>query len=404
MENKDINICVVGCGPAGKSCAVELARYGFSVDVYEKNKVGGTCLNYGCTYINGLREMGDIINNLKLLKNDDSIKLNDIISFEDLQKRVSEIQNKIRSVLEREVNNAGVNLIYKEFNEDIKKDYDYIVYSNGKVYNNSYEGIYCLIHKDIVNLKELPEKILIIGGGTVAAEYASLFSNFGSEVVVYVRSKFLKMIKDGDIRNYIEKISNFKVINDKDKLKELLNDETYTKILAIGGKGRYNTDDYLRVIEYNEVVKNTFACGDCAIGKGGTTPISRMEGRVVAKNIYNLVNGKSLIKPNYEYIPNSIRMDLNISYIGEQTPYFKTVPNSVGRGTFFRVSNGIGINKIYYNNERFEKVVGSISMSPSLEIMPYFAQFLKGIDVYKNFIEIHPSTDPFYKVLRKGGF
>jgi len=97
-------------------------------------------------------------------------------------------------------------------------------------------------------------------------------------------------------------------------------------------------------------------------------------------------------------------MDLNISYIGEQTPYFKTVPNSVGRGTFFRVSNGIGINKIYYNNERFEKVVGSISMSPSLEIMPYFAQFLKGIDVYKNFIEIHPSTDPFYKVLRKGGF
>ena len=84
MEN--IKIAIVGCGPAGKSCAIELAKKGFDIDVYEKNKVGGTCLNYGCTYINGLREMADIINNLNLIKNNKNdynkkIVLEDIISF-----------------------------------------------------------------------------------------------------------------------------------------------------------------------------------------------------------------------------------------------------------------------------------------------------------------------------------
>ena len=405
MEN--IKIAIVGCGPAGKSCAIELAKKGFDIDVYEKNKVGGTCLNYGCTYINGLREMADIINNLNLINNGNNsnnkkIVLEDIISFKELQKKISNIQNKIRAKLEGEVNELGINILYKEFKEEFINKYDYIVYSTGKIYASEYNGVKCLNYYDIVNLEELPEKILIIGGGTTAAEYASIFSNFGSEVVVYARSKFLKMIDDEDIRNYIYKFIDFKIINNKDELNKMLYDDKYTKILAIGGKPRFETDEYLRVIKENSdknksVEKNIYACGDCVAGKGGTTPIARMEGRIVAENIYNELNNKPLIKPKYDFIPHTIRMDLNISYVGKQTNDYKIIPNSVGKGDFFRVSNHIGINKIYYENN---KIVGAISMSPSMEIMPYFAQYLKGIDVYNDFIEIHPSTDPFYKIFR----
>ncbi|WP_292461123.1 FAD-dependent oxidoreductase [Methanothermococcus sp.] len=416
MEN--VKIAVVGCGPAGKSCAIELAKKGFDVDIYEKNKVGGTCLNYGCTYINGLREMADIINNLNLIKNNGDNKnsnnenknnnknkkivLEDIISFKELQRKISDIQNKIRMKLEGEVKElANINIYYKEFKEEYINDYDYVVYANGKVYTSKYNGIKCLGYYDIVNLEEFPEKILIIGGGTVAAEYASVFSNFGSEVVVYVRSKFLKMIEDKDIRQYIYKFIDFRITNDGNELNRLLNDDSYTKILAVGGKPRFETDEYMRVInkenKTNKIEKNIYACGDCVAGKGGITPIARMEGRVVAENIYNELNNKPLIKPKYDFIPHTIRMDLNISYVGKQTDNYKIIPNSVGKGDFFRVSNNIGINKIYYENN---KIVGAISMSPSMEIMPYFAQYLKGIDIYKDFVEIHPSTDPFYKVFR----
>ncbi len=400
MEN--IKIGVVGCGPAGKSCAIELAKKGFNVEVYEKNKVGGTCLNYGCTYINGLREMADIINNLNLIKGNNNkskkIVLEDIISFKELQKKISEIQNKIRAKLEDEVRKQGITIHHKEFKEEYTQKYDYVVYSTGKIYSSEYNGIECLGYYDIVNLKELPNKILIIGGGTVAAEYASIFSNFGSEVVVYVRSKFLKMIEDKDIRDYIYKFIDFKITNNENELNKLLHDDSYTKILAIGGKPRFKTDEYMRLIRDDATVeKNIYACGDCVSGKGGITPIARMEGRVVSDNIYNELHNKSLVKPKYEFIPHTIRMDLNISYVGKQTNNYKLIPNSVGKGNFFRVSNHIGINKIYYENN---KIVGAISMSPSMEIIPYFAQYLKGIDVYKDFIEIHPSTDAFYKIFR----
>ena len=401
---ENVKIAVIGGGPAGKYCSTELAKKGFSVSLYEKNKIGGTCLNYGCTYITGLREMADIINNLNIINSNkeikddikysikNKIKLEDIISFKELQKNISNIQNKIREKLERDIlEYNNIKLYNKEFKEEYKKNYDYIVYATGKKYTNNYNGVECLIHSDIVNMEELPEKILIIGGGTVAMEYASLFSNYGCEVVVFVRSKFLKMIEDKDIRNYILKFITFKIINDENQLNELLNDNRYTKILAIGGKGTIKTDDNLKVMGKD----NEYACGDCVIGKGGTTPISRMEGKVVAENIYNELNNKPLIKPNYNNVPNTIRLDLNISYVGKQTNDFKIIPNSVGKGDFFRVFHHIGINKIYYENN---KVVGAISMSPSIEIIPYFAQYLNGVKIYDGFMEVHPSTDPFYKI------
>ena len=294
---ENVKIAVIGGGPAGKYCSTELAKKGFSVSLYEKNKIGGTCLNYGCTYITGLREMADIINNLNLINNGNNsnnkkIVLEDIISFKELQKKISDIQNKIRIKLESEVKELGINIHYKEFKDEYTNNYDYVVYTNGKIYTSEYNGIKCLGYYDIVNLEELPEKILIIGGGTVAAEYASIFSNFGSEVVVYVRSKFLKMIEDDDIRQYIYKFIDFRITNDNNELNRLLNDDNYTKILAIGGKPRFKTDEYLRVIKENSdknksLENNIYACGDCVAGKGGTTPIARMEGRIVAENIYN---------------------------------------------------------------------------------------------------------------------
>ncbi|XRP96487.1 NAD(P)/FAD-dependent oxidoreductase [Methanocaldococcus sp. 16A] len=388
-----MKIAVVGAGPAGRTSAMFLAKNGFDVDLFEKDKIGGTCLNYGCTYITGLREMGDILNNLSILKGK-KVYLEEIISFKELQERINKIQDKIRNKLENETKNSGVSIKYKEFKEKYEENYDYVVYATGRNYPTSYNGYEVLTHKDIPNLRELPENILIIGGGTVATEYASIFSDFGCNVVLYARSKILKDIRDEEIRDYLmKKVINFKIINDKEELEKLLKNENYTKILAIGGKGIFETDDYLRVINK----KKTYACGDCLINGGGNTPISRMEGRVVAQNIINEINNRPLIKPNYELIPKTIRLSLTISYVGKQTNEYKTIRSCVGKGNFFKVLSGIGLNKIYYENG---KIVGAIIMTPCAEILPYFTQLIRGIDIYNDFMEVHPSTDIFYKEFR----
>lgn len=96
---------------------------------------------------------------------------------------------------------------------------------------------------------------------------------------------------------------------------------------------------------------------------------------MVAQNIYNEINNKPLIKPNYELIPKTIRLSLTISYVGKQTNNYKTIRSCVGKGNFFKVLSGVGINKIYYEDG---KIVGAITMMPCAEILPYFTQLIRG--------------------------
>ncbi|WP_457612444.1 FAD-dependent oxidoreductase [Methanocaldococcus sp.] len=365
-----VKIAVVGSGPAGRNLAMGLAKKGFEVHLYEKDKIGGTCLNYGCTYITGLREMANIVKNLSIIKNK-KVHLEEIISFRDLQKRIREVLDKIRKKLERETKESGVKIIYKEFKND--NSYDYIVYAAGSLREDNY--------KDITKLKDLPNSILFVGG-VAALEYASIFSDFGCKVYLKTRS-FLKDIKDEEIKEFIKnRLIDFKIVD-----KEVDADKVF---YLIGGKERFKVDRYLRVSD------NVFACGDC-IG-AGSSPLARYQAKIVAENIVRSVNNKELIeykKP--KLIPRTIRLTLPISYVGEQTDKFIKVKSSVGQGNFFRALNEIGINKIYLKDN---KVVGAIAMIPSYEVISYFSQYLKGIEVYKEFIEVHPSTDIFYKILR----
>ncbi|WP_423792247.1 NAD(P)/FAD-dependent oxidoreductase [Methanocaldococcus indicus] len=384
-------VAIVGAGPAGRLLSLILAKNNFEVDLYEKDKLGGTCLNYGCTYFTGLREIANNLINLSIIKNK-KIHLEEIVSFKELQNKIKDVLDRIRNKLEKETKEAGVNIIYKEFKNDYKDDYDYIVYATGKIYTKEFENRTLLNHTDIPNLKELPEKLLVIGGGTVGLEIAPVFSDFGSDVTLYSRSEILKDIKDEDIKNYIKKnLIDFEITYSKDRLKELLDNDDYLKILAIGGKSTYKTDEFLRINN------KEFACGDCRINSFGNTPAARIDALTVAENIIRLTKNKPLKKLEYSLIPKNIRLRLNISYVGKQTNKYKLVKSSVGMNNFFRVLDNIGINKIYYENN---KVVGALTMIPAYEVVPYFAQYIKGINIYENFIETHPSTDIFYKIFK----
>jgi dihydrolipoamide dehydrogenase len=90
-----IMIAVVGGGPAGLSCAHALAKRGLDVEIYEMDKLGGTCLNYGCRYVNALKDVADIIDNLNAItgkKHD----LEDVISLDELHEKVYKIHKSMR--------------------------------------------------------------------------------------------------------------------------------------------------------------------------------------------------------------------------------------------------------------------------------------------------------------------
>lgn len=380
-------IAVVGGGPAGLTCAHALSKYGFSVELFEKDKLGGTCLNYGCRYVNALKDVSDTIDSLNSISGKKHV-LEDIITLSELHKKIDAIHEVMRENSLETLNKKGISVKFREFTEKDEENYDFVVYANGQDYPTNFEGVECAKHNEMPYIKKLPKKVLVIGGGTVAAEYASIFSNFGSEVTVYVRSKFLKMITDDEVRDYIlNNISNFKIIHDEELMRKMLHDNEYFNILAIGGKPRYKTNEYFQM----GGKENIYACGDAV--RGGYTPIANREAKVVAENIYNQVNNLPLKKMNYGIEIATIRMPMNISVIGKQTSEFKTTYNRPGTGFYFKKPEKRGMNRVYYENG---KVVGAIVMTHPTELSPYFVQYLKGIDVYKDFLEVYPSTDPFY--------
>jgi len=72
------------------------------------------------------------------------------------------------------------------------------------------------------------------------------------------------------ILNYINKFIKFKITKDKGEFENLLKNDNYTKILATGGRPKFEVDEYMRVIredgENNKrVEKNIFSCGDSSI-------------------------------------------------------------------------------------------------------------------------------------------
>ena len=112
MDNFDYGI--IGGGPAGYTAAMLLAKQGFSVVLFEKDKLGGTCLNRGCIPTKSFLHSSELYS--KILKSEEIG-----ISFENLKFDFSKVieqkdktVEKVRKALELAVKNSGVKTVYEE--------------------------------------------------------------------------------------------------------------------------------------------------------------------------------------------------------------------------------------------------------------------------------------------------
>ena len=118
---------------------------------------------------------------------------------------MKEIQGKSASILDQETRNAGVNIIYgrtgrlekdRVFLDDEEIETEAVLAATGSRPNvPDDEGIHLpgvYTPHSLWNMSTLPDTLTIIGGGIMAAEFAYIFSEFGSRVTVVCRSSLLK--------------------------------------------------------------------------------------------------------------------------------------------------------------------------------------------------------------------
>lgn len=224
MENFEIGI--IGAGPAGYTAALHAASNGRSVVLFEKDEIGGVCLNRGCIPTKTILHSSEIFAQISKSENL-GIVANDVkIDFPKVIEHKNQVIEKLRKGIELALKNAKVTVVNAEAKilsdkEILANDTTYIcdkiicaTGSSPKVLKGlEFDGEFLISSDDILNLKELPKSILIVGSGAIGLEWAGIMSNFGVETSILEAAPHLLPIADIEVSKRIERIFKTRKIN-----------------------------------------------------------------------------------------------------------------------------------------------------------------------------------------------
>jgi len=196
----EVDTLVVGAGPGGYVAAIRAAQLGQKVTIVDKDNLGGVCLNVGCIPSKALIQAG---HRVQQAQGSDDMG----ITTENVSVDFSKVQEWKGKVIQRLT--GGVESLLKGNKVDIVQGEVYFVDENNvKVMDDKTSQTYtfknCIIatgsrpieipnfkfsdrvldSTGALNLDEIPEKLVVIGGGYIGLELGSAYANFGTEVTI----------------------------------------------------------------------------------------------------------------------------------------------------------------------------------------------------------------------------
>ncbi len=425
---------VIGSGPAGRLGSLQLGKLGEEVLLIEKQHIAGTCLNEGCMVICALTDITKYIEQNNKFNALGFVKSQIEVSYEKIVEKITETQKMLRKLNQAENESVGNTIIYGEASLHENKvlvngeefDYENLLIATGaRPYIPPVEGAeYGLTNKDILKIDNVPKKLVVIGGGIVGCEIANIYSKLGSEVTILARSKFLKDINDEEIIKYILEhlIGEVKVYENVDVSKitknsvitstgekfegtplfatgRVPNSEIVKDIVELNADGTIKVNDFMQTSK-----EHIYAAGDVT-GGYQLTPVARKEGICAVRNMAGYPN-----KISYNDIPQTLSLNLEVSFVEDKSipenSEIKDIalPGIAGPGNFWSILSGeTGIGKISFDaNKNKIKKITTISPSSGDDIAYLSYLMREGYDLndYEDFIEVHPSTDTNYKIIK----
>ena len=214
------DIAVIGGGPAGYVAAIKAAQGGAKTILFEKDVLGGTCLNRGCIPTKTYLKSAEVIEGIRHAADRGVILENTVLSV-DMPKALKE-KNKVVKKL-----TGGVGALLKSngvevVNAAAKIKSDRTIEAGGQAYEAKHVIIAsgsraakppipgaqmdCVVTSDeMLALDYVPEKLAIIGGGVIGVEMAMVFGAFGAQVTVIELMERILPTMDEDISKLIHK-------------------------------------------------------------------------------------------------------------------------------------------------------------------------------------------------------
>lgn len=364
--SKEYDLVVLGGGTAGYVSAIRAAQLGKKVAIVEKNKLGGTCLHNGCIptksylktaeimrYINHSAEYG-----IKTAQAD--FQFLDVI--EKKNQTVHKMYSGIQALMKKykidvfEGNGrilgpslfspqAGTVSVEFENGESELLVNKHVLISTGsrpiELPFLKFDGDVVISSNDMMHLQSLPKNMLIIGGGVIGLEFASLLNDLGVEITIIEAGQSIIPNEQQEISKTMKKsfeskgikiIENYPLSEEKIKVNDnnievKILDEVFTfeKVLvAVGRKPntediglqntKIKTDDRGNILtneQYQTEDKHIYAVGDI-IGNYQLAHVATKEGTIAVEHMFE----ENPLNLDYTTVPRCIYTNPEVASIG----------------------------------------------------------------------------------------
>ena len=217
----DYDIVVIGSGPGGYVAAIRASQLGMKTAIIERSEVGGVCLNWGCIPSKALLRNAEIVSLFR--------RASDFgITAENVRYDFGKAIDRSRQVVSTLT--AGIRFLLKknnvEFIEGLGKfktpnqievlantsrvlDTDNVILATGArsrpVPQLDVDGKAVISSREALEMREVPKRVVIVGGGATGVEFAYLYRMYGSEVTIVEMLPRLVPLEDEEISKHLER-------------------------------------------------------------------------------------------------------------------------------------------------------------------------------------------------------
>ncbi len=336
---------IIGAGPGGYVCAIELSKLGGKVCIVEKNGFGGTCTQRGCIPTKYLHSVGDFVRKASMSKSygiDSKIDLD----YKILKSKMFTTVGKLASGIQLLLKDNGVEIVEGEAeiisSNKVKVgskilETKNIVIATGStpVPISGYDFKEKILSTDTFwSMDELPKSIAVIGGGYSGCEFASILNVLGCKVWLIEMEEALMPDNPQEIGKTLEKymridgitvLTNSKVekITDKGISVNGQNIDVEKILVCVGRKPNISSDELEKLgIKFNSKgidvnkkmltsVSNIYAIGDIT-GKYELAHVASKQGEVAAHNITGHDS-----EMDYSVIPFCVFTFPEVAFVGD---------------------------------------------------------------------------------------
>lgn len=220
MQEADITI--IGAGPGGYVCAIRAAQLGLSTVLVEKEKLGGECVNYGCIPSKSLITVSKLFEKVKDGEKFGLRATGLSVDFDQMQRWKSEVVTKLVSGIEFLLKGNHAKVVFGTAEvlergrvavstaagrEELSTEH--IVFATGTtpvpLPGLAFDGEVVITSKEALALKAAPKHLVVVGGGAIGLEFASMYQRLGSAVTIVELMEQLMPGSDAEVARVVHR-------------------------------------------------------------------------------------------------------------------------------------------------------------------------------------------------------